>query len=91
MFVVYIIFRTEKQIIKFNYYIGGEYVQYSAEPYELRMKNDVWKVLIRNVREKTFEEIYLARVVDVAVGSARFSRREIPDEFGKNTVAMKRN
>ena len=32
----------------------------------------------------------MTRMVDVAVGTARFSRREIPDEFGKKYIGIKK-
>ncbi len=55
----------EKNVIEFNYYVGGKYVNYRAEPYELRIKGDVWKVLIRKIREMSFEEVYLSRITDM--------------------------
>lgn len=73
----------EKNIIEFLYFSNGEFLKYKAEPYELRIKGDVWKLLIRRIREKTFEEIYLSRMTDIVIKTKGFSRREIPEEFGK--------
>lgn len=73
----------EKNIIEFQYFIDGEFLNYKAEPYELRITSDVWKVLIRRIREKSFEEVYLSRMTDIEIKSQHFSRREIPDDFGK--------
>ncbi len=73
----------EKRIIEFKYYTDGEFLSYRVEPYELRLADDIWKVLVRNISEKSFEEIYLSRMAEIEIKSRCFKRREIPDEFGK--------
>ncbi len=71
----------EKNVIVFKYYSEGLFHDYRVEPYELRIKNGIWKVLVRNIKQKTFEEIYLARMSSIEVKSKTFSRRDIPEEF----------
>lgn len=73
----------EKNVIDFNYYTGSDYIKYKSEPYELRISGDVWKLLIRNLKVNSFEEIYLSRMTDIQIKSKQFRRREVPDEFGK--------
>lgn len=73
----------EKNVIEFRYFQEGGFSKYRAEPYEFRIKDDVWKLIIRNVREKSFEEIYLSRMTDIEIKSKRFTRRELPDGYGK--------
>lgn len=73
----------EKNVIEFQYFIDDEFLKYIAEPYELRISGDIWKLLIRETRERAFEEVYLSRMKDIAIKTKGFSRREIPDEFGK--------
>lgn len=36
----------EKHVIEFQYFTGKEFIKYRAEPYELRIKEDIWKLLI---------------------------------------------
>ena len=73
----------EKRVIEFQYFAEGEFLKYRAEPYELRIKGDVWKLLIRRIRENVFEEVYLSRMVEIDVKAKIFFRREIPEEFCK--------
>lgn len=73
----------EKNIIEFQYFNEGGYLKYKVEPYELRINGEVWKLLVRKLREKTFEEIYLSRMTEIEIKSKHFSRRKLPDEFGK--------
>lgn len=71
----------EKNVIVFKYYTKGLFHDYRVEPYELRIKNGIWKVLIRNTKQKNFEEVYLARMSSLEIKSKTFSRRDIPVEF----------
>ncbi len=78
----------EKNVIEFQYFNEGEFLKYRAEPYELRIKDDIWRLIIRNVREKSFEVVYLSRMMDIEIKSKRFSRIELPNEFGKRYGGM---
>lgn len=73
----------EKNVIAFKYFVDGNYVKNQVEPYELRIIDDVWKLLIRRIKDNSFEEIYLSRMTDIQVKSKQFARREIPDEYSK--------
>ncbi len=80
----------ECSVIDFQYYNGREFIKYHVEPYELRIRNDIWSVVIRNISTGIFEELYIARIKDIIVKSKHFSRREIPQEFlKKNTDISK--
>gem|GEM_PF-1143005 len=71
----------ECNVIEFDYYTGKDFAKYHVEPYELRIKDDIWSVIVRNIRLNKFEELYLARMKDIEVKSKQFARREIPEEF----------
>lgn len=73
----------EKRVIEFEYYTGQKYKQYRVEPYELRLKGEIWTVLVRQIKTDSFEEVYLSRMKDIETKAKHFTRREIPDEFGK--------
>lgn len=73
----------EKRVIEFRYFSDGEFLKYLVEPYELRITGDVWKILVRKIREKTYEEIFLARMVDIEIKTKSFTRRDIPEELCK--------
>jgi len=73
----------EKNVIEFQYFTEGEFLKYRVEPYELRIKGDIWKLLIRKIRDNYFEEIYLSRMTGIDIKKKHFKRREIPDGFGK--------
>lgn len=73
----------EKREIEFDYFINEKYIKYRAEPYELRIKDDVWTLIVRTIKTDSFEEIYLSRMNAIEAKSKHFTRREIPDEFGK--------
>lgn len=73
----------EKNIIEFQYFTGKEFIKCRVEPYELRIKEDIWKLLIRDIKTKQFEELYISRMMDIKIQSKQFARREILDEFGK--------
>lgn len=73
----------EKNVTEFRYYVNAQYASYRAEPYELRIKDDIWKLLVRKTGQNEFEEIYLARMSDIEIKSQRFTRREIPTEYSK--------
>jgi predicted DNA-binding transcriptional regulator YafY len=73
----------QKNIIEFNYFIGKEFIRYNAEPYELRIKNNIWKLIIRNIETEQLEEIYLSRMKDIERKNEHFTRKELPREFGK--------
>ncbi len=73
----------EKRLLEFEYYSDGGFKALRREPYELRLKNDFWKVVVRNDREGTFEEIYLARMLNIDIKSKTFTRRDLPYEFSK--------
>ena len=73
----------QKSVIKFKYFNGKEFIEYYVEPYELRIKNNVWKLVIRNIKTEEFEEIYISRMKNIEVSNKNFLRVELPDEFGK--------
>jgi predicted DNA-binding transcriptional regulator YafY len=73
----------EKRVIEYDYFGGGKFTKKIVEPYELRNDGNLWTLLIRNVKDGTFEEIYLARIKNIETKSKYFSRRELPDEFRK--------
>lgn len=73
----------EKKVIEFDYFTSGRFIKYRVEPYELRLKGEVWTLLVRQIKSDSFEEIYLSRMKDIDIKIKHFTRREIPDEFGK--------
>lgn len=73
----------EKRVISCRYYFDGEFLEYMIEPYELRIKKDIWKVLVRDIKGKDFREIYISRMTDIEIKKKGFTRRPIPDVFGK--------
>ena len=73
----------EKRVISCRYYLDGEFLEYLIEPYELRIKKDTWKVMVRDIKGKDFREIYLSRMMDIEIKKKGFTRRPIPDVFGK--------
>lgn len=73
----------EKRVISCRYYLDGEFLDYMLEPYELRIKKDIWKVLVRDIKGKDFREIYLSRMTDIETKKKGFTRRTVPDVFGK--------
>jgi len=73
----------EKRVIEFGYFTNGKFIKYYVEPYELRLKGEVWTLLIRHIKLDSFEEVYLSRMNAIEIKTKHFTRREIPDEFGK--------
>ena len=73
----------EKRVVEFDYFTNGKFVKYHVEPYELRLKGEVWTLLIRHIKLELFEEVYLSRISAIEIKTKHFKRREIPDEFGK--------
>ena len=73
----------EKRVIEFAYYKDGELKKYSVEPYELRLKGEIWTILVRQIKSDSYEEIYLSRMKDIEIKTKHFTRRELPDEYGK--------
>lgn len=73
----------EKRVIEFDYFTNLKFIKYRVEPYELRLKGDVWKLLVRHIKTDCFEEVYLARMKDIVIKTKCFTRRELPVEFGK--------
>lgn len=73
----------EKRVIEFAYYMDGQFSNYRVEPYELRLKGELWALLVRQIKTDIFEEVYLARMKDIEIKTKHFKRRELPDEFGK--------
>lgn len=73
----------EKRLLEFKYYSDGDFKKLRREPYELRIKNDVWTVVVRNDRDGAFEEIYLSRMMNIEITTKTFTRRELPIEYGK--------
>lgn len=73
----------EKLVIEFEYYTGQKYKKYRVEPYELRLKSESWTLFVRQIKTDSFEELYLARMKDVEIITKHFTRRELPDEYGK--------
>lgn len=80
----------EKKLLEFDYYLDGAFEKLRREPYELRLKNDVWMVVVRNDRNGEFEELYLSRMTNIDVKSKTFSRRYLPVEFGKKYSDQKK-
>lgn len=73
----------EKCVIEFEYYTGQKYKEYRVEPYELRLKGEIWTLLVRHIKTDSFEEVYLSRMKDIEIKMKYFTRRELPDEYGK--------
>lgn len=73
----------EKRVIEFEYYNGQKYKKYHVEPYELRLKGEIWTLLVRQIKTDSFEEVYLSRMKDIEIKTKHFTRRELPDEYGK--------
>lgn len=73
----------EKRVIEFDYYTGQKYEHYRVEPYELRLNGEIWMLLLRHIKTDSFENIFLSRMKDIEIMTKHFTRREIPDEFGK--------
>lgn len=73
----------EKRLLEFDYYTNGAFEKFRREPYELRLKNDVWLLVVRNDRNGKFEELYLSRITNIDLKSKTFSRRDLPEEYGK--------
>lgn len=73
----------EKRVIEFEYYMDHKYKKYRVEPYELRLKEEVWTLLVRQIKTDSFEEMYLSRMKDIQIKTKHFTRRELPDEYGK--------
>lgn len=73
----------EKRVIEFDYFTNLKFIKYRIEPYELRLKGDVWNLLVRHIKTDCFEEVYLARMKDIDIKTKCFTRRELPVEFGK--------
>ncbi|MBN2797414.1 MAG: HTH domain-containing protein [Clostridia bacterium] len=73
----------EKRVIEFDYFIDRKFVKHRVEPYELRNDGEIWTLIVRHIKEGAFEEIYLTRMKNIQVKSKHFSRRDLPDQFGK--------
>ncbi len=73
----------EKRVIEFAYYNAEKFKKFSVEPYELRLKGEIWTVLVRQIKADYFEEVYLSRMKDIEIKTKHFTRRELPDEYGK--------
>ncbi len=74
----------EKNVLEFQYYSNGEFLKYRVEPYQIRIKDGKWKVLIRNIRQNTFAELFISRMTSIVVKSKTFSKRDIPLEFQRS-------
>lgn len=73
----------EKWVIEFGYFTNGKFTKYRVEPYELRLKDEIWTLLIRQIKTDSFEEVYLSRMNAIEIKTKHFTRREIPDNYGK--------
>lgn len=73
----------EKRVIEFDYFTNLKFIKYRVEPYELRLKGDVWNLLVRHIKTDCFEEVYLARMKNIDIKTKCFTRRELPVEYGK--------
>ncbi len=73
----------EKRVVEFEYYDAGQFKKYRVEPYELRLKVEIWMLLVRHIKVDSFEEVYLSRMKDIDIKTKHFTRRELPDEYGK--------
>ena len=73
----------EKHVIEFEYYTGQKYKKYRVEPYELRLKGEIWTLLVWQIKTDSFEEVYLSRMKDIEIKTKHFTRRELPDEYCK--------
>ena len=73
----------EKRVIEFDYFIGENFRKYRVEPYELRLNGETWSLLMRQIKTGCFEKIYLSRMKDIEIKTKHFTRRELPDEYGK--------
>ena len=73
----------EKSVIEFDYFTNGKFTKYRVEPYELQLRGAIWKLLLRQIITDSFEEVYLTRMKNIEIKTKHFTRREVPDEFGK--------
>jgi predicted DNA-binding transcriptional regulator YafY len=73
----------EKRVIEFAYYKDGQFSKYRVEPYELRLNGEIWTLLVRQIKTDSFDEVYLSRMKDIEIKTKHFTRRELPDEYGK--------
>jgi len=63
--------------------VSEKFEKFRVEPYELRLKGDIWTVLVRQIKADSFEEVYLSRMKEIEIKTKHFTRRELPDEYGK--------
>lgn len=73
----------EKNVMRFHYFVNGDFHKCIAEPYELRIKDDVWKLLLRDTQKNVFEEVYVSRMTNIIVTNKHFTRRELPKLYCK--------
>ena len=72
-----------KSIFVFDYYDCNKFSKKRAEPYELRNNGEVWTLIVRHIKDGSFEEIYLSRMKSIEIKSKYFTRSELPHAFGK--------
>jgi len=73
----------EKCLLEFDYFENGVFNKYTSEPYELRLKNNLWTLVTYNTLIEQFEELYLSRMIEIEVKEVAFKRRSLPEEYGK--------
>lgn len=73
----------EKYLLEFSYFDDGGFKKHISEPYELRLKNNVWTLVTYNTLIEQFEELYLSRITEIEVKKETFKRRTLPEEYGK--------
>lgn len=73
----------EKCLLEFDYFDDGGFNKYISEPYELRLKNNIWTLVTYNTSIEQFEVLYLSRMTEIKVKEVTFKRRTLPEEYGK--------
>lgn len=73
----------EKCLLEFDYFDSGGFNRCISEPYELRLKNNVWTLVSYNTLIEQFEELYLSRMTEIEVKEVTFNRKTLPEEYGK--------
>lgn len=73
----------EQCLLEFSYFDDGGFKRNISEPYELRLKNNVWTLVAYNTLIEQFEELYLSRMTEIEVKEVTFKRKSLPKEYGK--------
>lgn len=80
----------ERYVIEFDYFMSGHFLHFKVEPYELRIAEGIWSLIVRQECDGSFLEMKISRMKNINLLSTRFDRKKLPDEFTKkNTGALK--